>query len=96
MNLSFDRIVIDQEPKHLLFTSEPYVVHLRTGLTVAADVIVGTNSQNKTEKSILLSSQTLSDGLVARMKENNSKLAGVEVWVYKAGPEKTSKYIVED
>lgn len=95
MKLLFDRLVIDQEPKHLLFTSEPYVVHLRTGFTVAADVLVGVKAQ-KVEKSLLISAQSLSDGLMERIRQNNSSLIGIEVWLYKAGAERTAKYIVED
>ena len=95
MKLSFDRLVIDQEPKLLLFTTEPYVVYLRTGFIVAADVLVSYKNI-KSEKTLLISAQSLSDQLMKRMVECNNLLTGIEVWVYKLGPEKTSKYIVED
>ena len=95
MKLRFDRLVIDQEPKSLLFISEPYVVHMRTGFSVAADVLL-TYKKIKAEKTLLLSAQSLSDQLLKRIEENNNMLYGVEVWVYKAGSEKMSKYIVED
>lgn len=95
MKLSFDRLVVDQEPKLILFTTEPYVVHMRTGFTVAADVLVSYKNI-KTEKTLLISAQSLTDQLMTRMSECNNLLTGVEVWIYKSGPEKTSKYIVED
>lgn len=95
MKASFDRLVIDQEPKLLLFTSEPYVVHMRTGFTVAADVLVSYKNI-KSEKTLLISAQSLTDQLMERMAESNHLLTGIEVWVYKSGPERISKYIVEE
>jgi hypothetical protein len=95
MKLSFDRLVIDQEPKLILFTSEPYVVHMRTGFTVAADVLVSYKNM-KSEKTLLISAQSLTDQLMTRISECNNLLTGVEVWIYKSGPEKISKYVVED
>lgn len=95
MKLAHDRLVIDEEPKNILFVSEPYVVHMRTGFTVAANVVIS-KSGLKADKTLLLSAQSLSDGLLPRMMENGGMLSGVEVWIYKSGPERTSKYIIED
>jgi len=95
MNLTFDRLVVDQEPRLLLFTSEPYVVYMRTGFTVAADVLIS-NKATKQEKTLLISAQSLSEQLMIRMADCNNLLTGIEVWVYKSGPERTSKYLVED
>lgn len=95
MKLNHDRLVIDEEPKSVLFIGEPYVVHMRTGFTVAADLIVNKVGV-KAEKSLLISAQSLSDALLERIIQNGGKLAGIEVWLYKSGPERTSKYIVED
>lgn len=95
MKLSFDRLVIDQEPKLILFTTEPYVIYMRIGFTVAADILVSYKNI-KSEKTLLISAQSLTDQLMTRMNECNNLLTGVEVWIYKSGPERTSKYIVED
>lgn len=95
MQLNFDRLVVDQEPNSLLFTSEPYVVNLKTGFTVAADVIIS-KANLKIEKTVLLGAQSLTGPLFERMLLNYNKLSGIEVWIYKSGADKTSKYIVED
>ena len=76
-----------------MFTSEPYVVQLKTGFVVAADLII---QKTKKEKTLLLGAQSLSLPLFERMADNKNKLTGIEVWIYKDGSERTSKYIVED
>jgi hypothetical protein len=43
-----------------------------------------------------LGAQSLSLPLFERMADNKNKLTGIEVWIYKDGSERTSKYIVED
>jgi hypothetical protein len=93
VNINFDRLVVDQEPHYIMFTSEPYVVQLKTGFVVAADLII---QKTKKEKTLLLGAQSLSLPLFERMADNKNKLTGIEVWIYKDGSERTSKYIVED
>ena len=52
--------------------------------------------KTKKEKTLLLGAQSLSLPLFERMADNKNKLTGIEVWIYKDGSERTSKYIVED
>jgi hypothetical protein len=40
MDLNFPRLIIDLEPCNVQFLSEPYPVLLKTGFTVAADVLL--------------------------------------------------------
>ena len=95
MKLNFERLVFDQEPISLLFISEPYIVNLKTGFTVAADVIMQ-KVNFKVEKTVLLGAQSLTAPLFERMLSNRNNLSGIEVWIYKSGVDKTSKYIEED
>ena len=95
MDFNHDRLVIDQEPVQLLFLSEPYPVLLRAGYVVAADVSVRI-SNRKVERSVIISSYSLANGLRPRIIENNKSLSGVQVWIYKSGLEKTASYIVEE
>lgn len=95
MKNRFDRLVIDLEPKSIIFTSEPYVVYTKTGFSVAADIIINLMG-SKVEKSLLLGAKSLADPLLERMLQNAGRLSGIEVWIYKSGTERTAKYIVED
>jgi hypothetical protein len=95
MNLNHERLVIDQEPRRLLFSSEPYPVLLKTGMTVAADVILH-KGKSRVNKSLIISPYSLANPLTIRMIENSNKLTGIELWIYKSGSEKTSSYVVED
>ena len=95
MEFKHDRIIVEQEPVNVLFLTEPYPVLLRTGFVVAADVSLRI-STSKVERSIIISSYSLANGLRQRINENNNMLSGVQVWIYKSGPEKTAAYIVED
>lgn len=94
MELNFDRLVFDQEPCRLLFTSQPYPVLLKTGFTVAADVIHIKNGK-KTERSIIIAARSLAENLKYLIIDNSNSLVGIEVWMYKSGPEKTSSYVIE-
>jgi hypothetical protein len=95
MNFNHERLIIDQEPCKVIFSSEPYPVLLKTGLTVVADVIVN-KARSKSERSLIISPLSLAKPLVMRIGDNSNKLSGIEVWIYKSGPDKTSAYIVED
>jgi len=95
MKLNFERLIVDTEPQHCLFTSEAYVVLTKAGLTVAADVIVKKVTRT-VERTLLISPQSLSQPLVERMANNSFKLSGIEVWVYKSGGDRSAKYCVED
>jgi hypothetical protein len=95
MDLRYDRLVIDQEPVHVLFVSEAYPVLLRMGYLVAADVSLRISSR-KVERSIIVSSYSLANNLRHRIIENNKMLSGVQVWIYKSGSDRKSSYVVED
>ena len=95
MDFKHDRLVIEQEPVHVLFLSEPYPVLLKTGYVVAADVSLRVATR-KVERSIIISSYSFANGLRQRINENNKVLSGIQVWLYKSGPEKTASYVVED
>jgi hypothetical protein len=95
MNFNYERLVVDQEPCHILFSSEIYPVLLKTGMTVSADVIIQ-NGKMRNERSLIVAPLSLAKPLLLLMEENGGRLTGVEVWIYKSGPEKTSAYVVED
>jgi hypothetical protein len=95
MNFNFERLVVDQEPCHVLFSSEIYPVLLKTGMTVSADVIVK-KGKVKHERSLIIAPLSLAKPLTLLMEGNGGRLTGIEVWIYKSGPEKTSSYIVEE
>ena len=78
-----------------MFVSDPYPVLLKTGLAVAADLI-HSKGKSKYEKSLIISAYSLAKPLVDRMAANQDSLSGIEVWIYKAGPERQAAYIVED
>lgn len=67
----------------------------KAGFTVAADVLIK-KPHKSLERSVLISPQSLSTPLLDRMSNNNYRLTGVEVWIYKDGQERTSRYKVED
>jgi hypothetical protein len=95
MNFNHERLIVDQEPCKVIFSSEPYPVLLKTGLVVAADVIIN-KARSKTERSLIISPLSLAKPLVMRINENSNMLCGIEVWIYKSGPDKTATFIVED
>lgn len=95
MKLRFERLIVDTEPQHCLFTSEPYVVFTRAGFTVAADVLIRKPHQS-IERSVLIAPQSLSTPLMDRIASNSFRLTGIEVWIYKDGQERTARYRVED
>ena len=95
MELNFPRLVVDLEPCNVLFLSEPYPVLLKTGFTVAADVILK-KGMKKTEMTLLIAAQSIAFVLKEKMTANGGRLSGIQVWIYKAGTEKSSKYILEE
>jgi hypothetical protein len=95
MKFNFERLVIDQEPTRVLFSSEIYPVLLKTGMTVSADVIIVKGSST-TERSLIVAPLSLAKPLTILMESNGDRLSGIEVWIYKSGPEKTSSYVVEE
>lgn len=95
MEANFDRLIVDVEPRRIQFTSEPYVAFTRAGFTAAADVLTNIGLV-KREQTLLLAAQSLSAKLHELIRENNGKLSGIEVWIYKSGPERTAKYVIED
>lgn len=95
MEVNNERLIVDEEPRRVLFISEPYVAYTKAGFTAAADIVTNFG-QVKREQTLLISAQSLSARLIQLIQENNNKLAGIEVWIYKNGPEKTSKYVLEE
>jgi hypothetical protein len=95
MKFNFERLVIDQEPIRVLFSSDIYPVLLKTGMTVSADVII-VKGNSSLEKSLIVAPLSLAQPLTILMESNGGRLSGIEVWIYKSGPEKTSSYIVEE
>lgn len=93
--LNFERLVINEVPIRVIFSTEPYVVATVTGFTVAADVLT-VKGKLRFEKTLLIGSKSLSDELKSRVVENNNSLTGVEVLIRKESSEKTAKYLVED
>ena len=95
MEMTYPRLTIDMEPCNIQFLGEPYVVLLKTGFTVAADVMLK-KGPKKSEMTLLISAKSIADFLKLRIDENGGKLSGLQVWIYKSGAEKTSKYVIED
>ncbi len=95
MKFNYERLVIDQEPVRVLFSSEMYPVLLKTGLTVCADVIVLKGGKSL-ERSLIVSPLSLAKPLTCLMNSNQERLTGIEIWIYKSGPEKTSSYVIEE
>jgi hypothetical protein len=94
-SLNHDRLVINEEPVRVIFSSEPYVVTTFAGFSVAADVLA-VKGRLKLEKTLLLGSRSLSDSLKPRIIENNGNLVGVELSIRKESSERTAKYLLED
>lgn len=95
MEMSHPRLTIDMEPCNVQFISEPYAVLLKTGFTVAADVLYK-KGPKKTEMTLLIAAKSIADSLKPRIDENGGKLVGLQVWIYKSGAERTSTYLIED
>ncbi len=93
--MTYPRLTIDMEPCNVQFLGEPYAVFLKTGFTVAADVVLK-KGPKKTEMTLLISAKSIAESLKPRIDENGGKLLGVQVWIYKSGAERTSKYVIED
>lgn len=95
MDMSYPRLTIDMEPCNIQFISEPYAVLLKTGFTVAADVVYKKGTK-KSEMSLLIAAKSIAVSLKPRIDDNAGKLSGLQVWIYKSGLEKTSSYVIED
>lgn len=95
MEMSNPRLTIGMEPCNIQFISEPYAVLLKTGFTVAADVLYK-KGQNKSEMTLLIAAKSIASSLKSRIDDNGGNLLGIQVWIYKSGLEKTSNYVIED
>lgn len=95
MELNFPRLIIDLEPCNVQFLSEPYPVLLKTGFTVAADVLLK-KGMKKSEMSLLISAQSIAVVLKEKISDNSGKLSGIQLWIYKSGAERNSKYVLEE
>lgn len=84
---------IDVEPKRLLVTSEPYVIFTHRGYQPVIDVV---ERRSRREYYIFISAISLAASLEKLRLENGERMVGIEFWIRKQGPERTSKYIVEE
>ena len=87
------QLKIDIEPIKLMLTSNPYVVFSKRGYQVVIDVM---DLKKKRQHFIYISSFSLSQQIENLRLENGGAFIGIEFWIWKAGPEKFSKYIVEE
>jgi len=91
-DIEYGRLTVDEEPLLIRFESELFILVTRRGYVPAALVYT---VKTKKRFHILLSAQSLSEQLEPIRLSNNGRLLGIEVWVRKAGPDKMSKYILE-
>jgi hypothetical protein len=88
-----EQLKLDVEPKRLLILSEPYVRYTSFGYQPAVDV---RERKSRRQYFLFVSASTLARPLELLRIENGGRLTGIEVWVRKEGPERTSKYVVEE
>ncbi len=84
---------VDVEPLRLLVTSEPYVVYTVRGYQPVVNVI---ERKSRREYFLYISAQSISRSLEQLKVENGDRMLGLEFWLRKEGPEKTSKYVLEE
>jgi hypothetical protein len=91
-DIDVGRLSVDQEPLFIRFESEPFVLlTARRYLPVARVLVLKT----KQRFYLILAASSLCQKLEPIRKENNGKISGIEIWIYKDGVEKTSKYVIE-
>lgn len=91
-NTEVGRFLPDEEPVLIRFESEPFVVVAKRGYAPAAEVLL---VKAKKRGLLLLGAQSLCDQLEPIRHANGGRLLGIELWVRKAGPERTAKYVLE-
>ena len=90
--LAKDRLKVDTEPRKLLVLCEPYVVYAFRGYQAVIDVL---EARTGREYQLFIGAKTLSNQLQRLVEENNDHFTGLEFWLRKADPSRTSAYIVE-
>lgn len=88
-----DALKFDVEPRKLLVTSEPFVVFTARGYQAAVSVM---ERKSRREYLLYIGAISLAQKLRQLQTENGDKLLGLEFWLRKEGPEKKSKYILEE
>lgn len=91
--MQVEHLKIDTEPKHLLVTSEPYVIFSRLGYSAVINVL---ERRSRKEYFIYISPKSLACALEALRNSNNGKTTGLEFWLRKESDERTAGYILED
>ena len=86
------RLSVDQEPLFIRFESEPFVLLAARRYLPAARVLV---LKTKQRFYLFLSAASLCEQLEPIRQENNGKLSGIEIWIYKDGADKTAKFVIE-
>ena len=90
---TLEALKFDIEPKRILISSEPYVIYTVRGYQAVVDII---EMKRKKEYLMYIGSASLAKPLELLIRENNNKATGLELWIRKETPEKTSKYIIEE
>ena len=90
---SKERLVIDIEPKLLVVISEAYVIYTVRGYQPVVDVM---DRKTKREYFLFISAVSITKPLEQLRNENGGKHKGLEFWIYKEGPDRSAKYILED
>ena len=93
MEPEHERLTIDEEPRRLLVTSEPYVIYNGWQYQPVVDVF---EKKTRKEYYIYISANSLSKALELLRGDNKGKMMGLEFWVHKEGPDKFAKFKVED
>ena len=93
LDLETDRLIIDEEPRLVRFESEIFIFVSKRGYTPAVKIYA---VKTKKRHTLLLAAQSISEQLEPMRLANNGDLLGIELWIRKAGVEKTSKYILEE
>jgi hypothetical protein len=87
------QLKIELEPKRIMVTSEPYVVFTVRGYQAVVDVL---ETRTKHEYYLFVSARSLAEPLEKLKEGNNGRLTGLEFWIWKDGPEKSARYVVEE
>jgi hypothetical protein len=90
---SIGRLVVTEEPLRIRFESEAFVIGQIRGYAAAAYVL---STKQKRRHYLLLGAKSIYEQLEPLREANNGALLGIEVWIRKAGTEKTSAYILEE
>ena len=87
-----DQLKVDTEPRHLLVTSEPYVIFTGTIFLPAVTVY---EKKKKKEWLLYIGAKSFSQPLFQLMSENMDTAIGLEFWIRKENDSKYAKYVLE-